>query len=251
MVAKCGWVFLGLVMVIWVTWFHPGDSGFGVAASTLPATDSDAGEDRDALRRTESFLHSGAGPRQFDRQGLPECVSDQYYFDGPFPVSAACEGMGNLLLPNWVPVAIKGRKVDCDGLVVEAGYVRVRELLPRAEKDELIFDADLIDIVNFAALEQQVVPSEAVGYTLEFNDLSWGDVDGDGDWDLLGVVYLYFDSCGGDPSQNLQMWFRNPGLRVPGDANSDGALRGDLNNDCVVDGADLGLFLVEFGSTCR
>ncbi|MCH2160744.1 MAG: hypothetical protein MK085_02605 [Phycisphaerales bacterium] len=34
------------------------------------------------------------------------------------------------------------------------------------------------------------------------------------------------------------------------DGGSDGGLQGDLNNDCLVDGADLGLLLTQFGNNC-
>ena len=88
-----------------------------------------------------------------------------------------------------------------------------------------------------------------IGYVIA-RDVQWIDVDGDGledpvcrfDWKNQSA-----DCANGGPTPYL--WFRNLGLDVPG-LPIQPRLPGDLNLDCLVDGADIGILLTEFGNIC-
>jgi hypothetical protein len=68
----------------------------------------------------------------------------------------------------------------------------------------------------------------------------WRDMDGDGDFDYVARVEVQFDSSS---ASSIQIWFENTGYEKPAPP-----LAADINRDGRVDGADLGLVLVSWGT---
>jgi len=69
----------------------------------------------------------------------------------------------------------------------------------------------------------------------------WRDIDFDGDLDLIAEVHYEVAGASGD--FGLDIWFENIGYEV-----SQPPLAADINRDGRVDGADLGLVLVSWGT---
>ena len=68
----------------------------------------------------------------------------------------------------------------------------------------------------------------------------WRDIDFDGDLDLIAEATLEFQGLSG--YFGLDIWFENIGYEV-----SQPPRAADLNNDGIVDGADLGILLSVWG----
>jgi hypothetical protein len=107
--------------------------------------------------------------------------------------------------------------------------------------------ADELVETNWDAYQVQVIP------------YAWEDIDGDGLADLVvralaseRIEDTEFGGCWeiGDSVEG-EFWFRNLDFIVPDDGRAGSSLPGDLNNDCEVSGADLGLLLVEYGNVCE
>ncbi len=74
------------------------------------------------------------------------------------------------------------------------------------------------------------------------------DVDGDGIRDF--VAYFIWEDPYGYPCVTPVLWFKNLAFPLPGEDSSEPRLLGDLNGDCEVSGADLGLLLNAYGNVC-
>jgi hypothetical protein len=68
----------------------------------------------------------------------------------------------------------------------------------------------------------------------------WRDIDFDGDLDLIAEVH--YEVAGISGNFGLDIWFENIGYEV-----SQPPRAADLNNDGIVDGADLGILLSVWG----
>jgi hypothetical protein len=272
----------GAVALVGIGLLSIGLSNFANRAEAVPSVSSgqsavvmkspsmkDRGRPHLGLAGGEAMSGGDARERNL---GLPACDTQGGLFEGPFPVELVCSstggngdepgftGGGNIGVVAGRPLRFESGYVSrsCDGSLGETdllfGY-REQSLIGNT----LEFGWSYASIPVDSIAEELVSNTNWNAYQVQVTPYAWEDIDGDGLEDLVVraranqlIEDFEFGGCfqtGGGVTR--EYWFRNLGFIVPDRGREGSQLIGDLNNDCEVSGADLGLLLVEYGNVCE
>ena len=272
-------------MQVSMTGLGLGIIGFGLVVNGFGGTSVSSGQSvvmtespslKDRAQTRGEFV-SGESTRGGDARqrslGLPACDIQSGLFEGPFPVQPTCSspdwsgtdpgfsGGGNIGVTAGRPLRFESGYVSryCDGNSSETDLLfgfREQSLVGDTLEYGWFYASVSVDSIA----EELVSNTDWNAYQVQVIPYGWEDIDGDGLEDLVvranaseRVEDPDFGGCSewGGESVSREYWFRNLDFIVPDNGRAGSGLRGDLNGDCEVSGADLGLLLVEYGNVCE
>ncbi len=159
------------------------------------------------------------------------CGTRSFPWSGSYPAHAA--------LSNFAPS--QGR--------VLGAYGRSISSLNEAT-EEFTFETPIYAIDESLVIPFFNPPYPGDGQSIDFEGGILFDVDGDGAKDLVSSFAWYGDGGPGEMGITPLLWIKNLAFPLSGEDSSEPRLPGDLNGDCEVSGADLGLLLDAYGNAC-